>query len=143
MKRLTNLKPKMFEANQIAHIIQATPERKWAAAQAVVNWTDKVKDAKREVKKVKAAKRLEANNNKEIYPASDDRKAFVENHEDVEKAEIELIHAEAQLTAAKLAYECLDDLFTAGKKIMEYITKQDLAERQYDRFVNEGRKNEG
>ena len=41
--------------------------------------------------------------------------------------------------AAKLAYECLDDLFTAGKKIIDWLSDQDKAQQDYAKYYNAGR----
>jgi hypothetical protein len=137
---MTNIKPKQFEGGAIANMIASLPERKWNAAQAIVDFTDESKQLKQYIKGIRATKMMEASSDahKARLSNAEDRKAYVENDEEVQKAEIDLINAEAQLVAARLAYECLDDLFTAGKKIMDTIVKQDLAERQYDRFKQDG-----
>lgn len=142
MKALVSIKPTQFDTLTIASMTRAIPERKWNAAQAVVNGTKLKKEADNRLKVIKATKQLEASHNKDKngLTAAEDRKAFVDNHEDVKAAEIDCINADAQLMAAKLAYECLDDLFTAGKKIMDWLTDADRATRQYDRFNNEARR---
>jgi hypothetical protein len=139
---LVKIKPKQFDTTTVATMISAIPERKWNAAQGVVNATIAKKDADNRLKAVKATKMLEAsyNRDKEGLTAAEDRKAYVENHQDVQSAEIDSINADAELLAAKLAYECLDDLFTAGKKIMDWLSEQDRATQQYNRFADEGRK---
>lgn len=137
IKKLINIEPKQFEVAQVAHMVTAIPERKWNSAQAVVNGTIAFKNAKNNLKTVKAKKQLEANANKERFSSADDRKAYSETHVDTQRAEIELIDAEAELLSAKLAYECLDDLFTAGKKIMDYLGRQEQATREYERYAND------
>lgn len=142
MSDLVKIKPQQFDIVRISTMIRETPQRKWNAAQGVVNATILKKDADNKLKVLRASKMLEANGlkDKDNLSSADDRKAYVDNHPEVHDAEIHAINCEAELLAAKLAYECLDDLFTAGKKIMEYLTNQERAERQYDRFVSEGRR---
>ena len=134
MDKLINIKPKQFEVAQVAHMVTAIPERKWNSAQAVVNGTIAHKDAKAKLKRIKAQKQLEANANKETYGSAEDRKAYTENSREVQSAEVDLINAEAELLSAKLAYECLDDLYNAGKKIMSYLLAQNKAEDDYNRY---------
>ena len=142
LDELINIKPKQFDIATIATMITETPPRKWRAAQAIVDATVEKKQWESDLKRLRAIRMLEASSVDKKYKLSnaDDRKAYVDNDSEVQAAEIELINAEANLTAAKLGYECLDDLFTAGKKIMDYLIDQEKATKQYDRFVNEGRK---
>lgn len=139
IKSLVNIKPQQFDIVTIATMVRSTPERKWNAAQSVVNNTILKKSMEQKYKTLKAQKMMLAKNN-ETLKAAPDRTAWVENQEDVQQAEIALINADAELQAAKLGYECLDDLFTAGKKIMDYLVEQEKATQQYNRFVDEGRK---
>jgi len=141
IKKLVNISPKQLEVAQVAHMVTSIPERKWNAADALIKATDLHKTAKSKLKTVKATKVLEANQNKDKYGSAEDRRAFAETHPDVLEAEEELIAIETELLAAKLGYECLDDLFTAGKKIMDFLTDQARATREYDRFANEAQKN--
>ena len=140
MGEMTHIKPRQFEGGAVAHMISSIPERKWNAAQSIVNGTDETKQLKQQIKACRAVKMMEASSDalKTRLSNADDRKAYVENDEEVQTLEVDLINAEANLVAARLAYECLDDLYNAGKKIMDTIVKQDLAERQYDRFRNDG-----
>lgn len=140
LKAITTIKPKQFDINTVATMISATPSRKWNAAQAVVTATLHKKELEAELKKLKAMKMLEASQatKKGRLSNADDRKAFVDNDVEVQVVEVDLINAEAELTAAKLGYECLDDIFTSGKKIMDWLSEQERATRQYNNFVNEG-----
>lgn len=140
MKALTNIKPQQFDINTVGTMIISTPNRKWNAAQAIVNATVAKKNAELNLKKIKAIKMLNASNTdlKVKLSNADDRKAYVDNDADVQAAEIELINAEAEFTAAKLGYDCLDDLFTAGKKIMDWLNEQERATQQYNRYIKEG-----
>lgn len=137
MKALVNIEPKQFDILKIANMVSSLPPRKWNAAQAVVNATIAKKRADQKLRKVKAQQMMIARNNPTLK-AAPDRTAWVDNQFEVQQAELEVITADGMLTAAKLAYECLDDLFTAGKRIMEYLIKQDRAERDYNRFAQEG-----
>lgn len=143
LKAMINVKPKQFDTATIATMISALPQRKWNAAQAVVHATIAKKQADNQLKVVKALKMATASAKREDFslPNVADRVAWVDNQKDVQFAEVEAINAEAELTAAKLGYECLDDLFTAGKKIMNWLTDQDRQQREFDRFNNEGRRN--
>ena len=140
IKKLTNINSKQFDVGQIANMVTSVPERKWNAANAIVNATVAFKDAKASHRTIKSLKLLEANKMKDQYGSADDRKAYAEQHQDTIEAENKMLQAEAQLLAAKLGYECLDDLFTAGKKIMDYLTDQEKATRAYERFNNEASK---
>lgn len=142
MKELVSIKPKQFDILRIAHMVSETPPRKWNAAQGVVNATITKKDAEQKYKVAKAQAMMMARHNHELK-AAPDRAAWMENQPAVQKAEIDYINADAELLAAKLAYECLDDLFTAGKKIMEYLVKTEEATRQYNRFADEGSRHGG
>lgn len=139
---LVKIKPQQFDIVAISTMIRETPQRKWNAAQGIVNATIYKKDADNKLKVAKAVEMLKASKNRETSGLSnvDDRKAHVDSLPDIQSAEIDAINAEAELLAAKLAYECLDDLFTAGKKIMEYLVSQERATNQYNRFVDEGRR---
>lgn len=144
VKRLTKIDKKQFETGQVATMINALPERKWNAANAYINATTTKEMANKKVKSLRASKRLQASKKKDTLGLSsdEDRKAWVDQQEDVQNAEIELINAEAEMLAAKLGYECLDDLFTAGKKIMGWLVDEDKSQREYDKYVNEGRRNQ-
>lgn len=139
LKQLINIEAKQFDILRISHMIYETPARKWNAAQGVVNATVAKKEADMHLKKLKAQKMLFAKNDSTLK-AAPDRLAWVDSQKDVQDAEAEVIKAEGNLIAARLAYECLDDLFTAGKKIMDQLVKQEEATRQYNRFVDEGRR---
>lgn len=140
IRELTNIKPQQFDILKISTMITRIPQRKWNAAQSVVNGTISKKTAEKNAKTIRATKMLSASRMKtqKGLSSAEDRRAFVDNDEEVQAADLTVIEAEAELLAAKLGYECLDDLFTAGKKIMDYLTEQDKAQRQYDRFVDEG-----
>ena len=140
IKKLTNINAKQFDVAQIANMVTSIPERKWNAANGIVNGTIAYKDAKATLRTTKSLKMLEANKMKDKYGSADDRKAYAETHPDTVEAELTMLNAEAELLAAKLGYECLDDLFTAGKKIMDYLTDQERQTKQYERFNNEPRK---
>ena len=140
LKKLVNIKPKSFEIAQVANMVTSIPERKWNAAQAVVLATLAHKDAKNTLSSLKASKMLQANQNKDKYGSAEDRKAYAETHPEVIQAGTDLLNAEAEKLSATLAYECLDDLFTAGKKIMDYLSEQDKAEKQYQKYSSEGQK---
>lgn len=140
INELVKIEPKQFDVLRIANMVSSVPPRKWNAAQGVVNATIAKKAADQTLKKVRAKKMLMARNDQSLK-AAPDRTAWVDSQADVETAEIDVINADAELTAAKLAYECLDDLFTAGKKIMDYLVKTEEATRQYNRYAEEGRRN--
>ena len=140
IKTLTRISPKQFEIASIANMVSSTPERKWNAAQAIVNNTLLKKSAEQKYKNIKAQKMMLAKHDISLKAAAD-RTAWVDSQEDVQAAEIELINCDAELQAAKYGYDCLDDLFTAGKKIMDYLVKQEEATKQFNRFVNETNKN--
>jgi hypothetical protein len=140
LKDLVNIKPVQFDTARIATMITSTPPRKWHAAQGVVDATVRKKQAEQTLKAIKAKNMLVARNNTALTAATD-RTAWVDSRPEVQAAEIDVINADADLTAARLAYECLDDLFTAGKKIMDYLNAQDRATRQYNKFVDEGSRN--
>lgn len=131
---------KQFDVIQVAAVISSLPTRKWSAAQARVDATIAKKAAQQKLKALKASKMLAAKHDSTLK-AAPDRTAWVESQADVQQAEIELINADAEETAAELAYECLDDAFTAHKKIMDYLTDQAKALRDYDKFVDAARRN--
>jgi len=139
MKELVTIQPKQFDVLRVSHMVSEVPPRKWNAAQGVVNATIAKKAADQTLRKTKAQKMLLARHDDSLK-AAPDRTAWVDAQDDVQAAEIAAIDAEAELIAARLAYECLDDLFTAGKKIMDYLVKTEEATRQYNRFVDEGRR---
>lgn len=138
-KELINIKPKQFDIAAVAHMITSTPPRKWAAAQAVVDATIAKKEIDRRVKVLRGQLMFTAKNNEKLK-AAPDRQGWVDSRPEVETLEIEAINADAQLLANKLAFECLDDLFTAGKKIMDYLVEQEKSTKQYNRFVDEGKR---
>lgn len=140
IKGLINIKPKQFDIMTISTMISSLPERKWNAAQAVVNNTIAKKASDNTLKVAKAKATLVASTNKiELgLSSADDRRGWVDSQTDVQQAEIDSINAEAELIAAKLAYECLDDLFTAGKRIAQYLVEQDKQTKEFERFSNEG-----
>lgn len=139
-QELINIKPKQFEIASVAHMVTSLPPRKWKAAQARVDATIAKKDAQQKLKALKASRMLAARNDSSLK-AEKDRTAWVDNQSDVQQAEIDLINADAEETAAELAYECLDDLFTAGKKIMDYLIDQDKATRAFEKYDNDARRN--
>ena len=141
MKALVSIKPQQFDIPTIATMVSATPERKWNAAQGFIHATILKKDCDSKLKTIRATNMLKANTLKEKLGLTnaEDRKAWVEDQNGVRDAEIDAINAEAELLSAKLAYECLDDLFTAGKKIMDWLVKQEQATGEYQKFVNEGK----
>jgi hypothetical protein len=142
IKGLINIQPKQFDIFTISTMISSLPERKWNAAQAVVNNTIAKKAADQSLKVARAKAGLTASTRKvELELASaDDRRAWVDSQDEVQDAEIDAIDAEAELIAAKLAYECLDDLFTAGKRIAQYLVEQDKQTKEFERFSNEGKR---
>lgn len=142
-KEMVNIKPKQFDTLRIATMISSLPERKWNAAQAVILNTIAKKDAEQKLKTTKAVELVVVSKNKENNGLTDNasRQAYVDKRANVIAAEIDLINADAELLAAKLAFDCLDDLFTAGKKIMDWLTDQDKQTRQYAKYAEEGRKN--
>lgn len=143
LKALINIKPKQFETLQVATMITNLPERKWNAAQAVVNNTIFKKDADSKLKVIRATMGFRASNQKTALGLSSasDRSAWVDTQKEVQEAEIESINADAELLSSKLAYECLDDLFTAGKRIMNYLIEQEKQTKEYGRYADEGKKN--
>lgn len=142
-KAIVNIKPKQFDTARIATMISALPERKWNAAQAVILNTIAKKDADQKLKTAKAIELLSATKNKESSGLTDiaSRQAHVDRQDNIQMLEIDTINAEAELLAAKLAFDCLDDLYNAGKKIMEWLVEQDRQTRAYVNYVDEGRKN--
>jgi len=141
MSEMTHIKPKQFEIGAVANMITSLPERKWNAAQAIVSATDEKKNLEQQLKAKKASLMLEASHSgmKTQLSNADDRKAYVDNNEDVQSLEVDLINAEANMLAAKLGYECLDSLFTSGKKIMDWLGEQEKATRDYSKYKNHER----
>ena len=137
IKALININPKQFDIVRIATMINALPERKWNAAQSVVLNTIKYKAAVREAKTIRATQLLRVNQsqNKKNLSNAADRSAWVDSQPDVQNAETTVIDTEAELLSAKLAYDCLDDLFTAGKKIMDYLVEEERATKQYGNYA--------
>lgn len=139
IKHLVNISPKQFDIARVAHMIAETPPRKWKAAQARVDATIYRKNAQQNLKALKASLMLQARRDASLK-AAPDRTAWVDSQLEVHQAELDLINADAEETAAELAYEALDDLFTAGKKIMQYLTDQEKATKDYNKYVDEGRR---
>ena len=140
IKEATKVKPQQFDIVQVATMISSLPQRKWNAAQARVDATIAKKNAQANLKALKASKMLEARNRTDLK-AAPDRQAWVDSHQAVQFAEVELITADAEETAAELAYGCLSDLFDAWRKIMNYLIDQERATKEYDRFANDARRN--
>jgi hypothetical protein len=139
MQSLVAIKAKDFSTLQTATLISSIPERKWNAAQGVVTFTLAKKEADRVAKVLRATKMMKANQFKDKLTNADDRKSWVEDQPEVQIADRDALNAEAELLSAKMAYECLDDLFTASKKIMDYLVDRDRQTKEYDKFVNAGR----
>jgi hypothetical protein len=142
LNELVTIKPISFDIPTVATMVRQTPQRKWNAAQAIVNATIEKKQCESHVKRLRAMKMLEASHHtkKGRLSNADDRKAFVDADEKVIAAEIDLINADATLTAARMGYDCLTDLYEAGKKIMNWLIEEDKATRDYNRFVDEGKR---
>lgn len=140
IRELVDIKPQQFDIVRIATMVREVPPRKWKAAQAVVDATVKKKQAEQVLRTAKATAMMQARHKPDL-PAAPDRTAWVDNQEAVKEAEIGVINTEAELMAAKLAFDCLDDLFSAGKRIMQYLIEQEKATKDYDRYVSEANRN--
>lgn len=140
LDKLVKITPKQFDIATVATMITSVPERKWNAAQGIVNATIAKKDADQKLRVIKAMKMMLAKNMPNLT-AAPDRQAWVDSQEVVQDAEIKVIDCEAELLASKLAYESLDNLYEAGKRVMTWLIEQDKAERDYSRYANEGKRN--
>lgn len=133
------LKKGNIEPLQLSKTLMELPPIKWAAAKIVIDSTIDKKTAMRNVKVIRAEKMLYASKMKGQRGLSnaEDRRAFVDNNEDVQAAEMSLIESEALLKAAELYYDCIEDLINACKKVFEFVVEQDRAQRDFDRYNNE------
>jgi hypothetical protein len=142
LKAMAKIRPRQFDIVTVATLISSVPERKWNAAQGVVNNTLLKKDADNQLKGLKGRLMFQASNMKDMkgLSSAQDRAGWVDSRPEVKTAEIDALNAEAELLAAKLAYECLDDMFSAGKRVMQWLIAQDRDTRDYEKFANEGKR---
>lgn len=121
-----------YTDEEIERLLRKLPVVMFQAAQTIVLRLMDFKEAKRKQKKVLALQIMKANARKELTSATD-RKAWAENTKDFEKAEIEVINAEAQYKIAEYRFEMLDNLYMGVKKLIIMRTAQNDAEERYSR----------
>lgn len=121
-----------YTDDEIEILLRKLPVAQFQAAQTIVLRLIDYKEARRRLKKEFAIQMIKANAKDKLTSAAD-RKAWAENTNTVEKAEIELINAEAQYKIAEFRFDMLDNLYLAVKKMVIMRTSQNEAEERATR----------
>ena len=121
-----------YTDDEIEKLLRKLPVAMFQAAQTLVLRFMDFKEAKRNLKKTFAVQMMKANNNAKLS-AAPDRKAQAENSQPYERAEINLINAEAQYKIAEFRLEMLDNLYLAIKKMVIMRNSQNESEDRYSR----------
>jgi hypothetical protein len=103
-----------------------------ASQSTVLKFID-FKDAKRKVKKELALAMMQANQMKDELSSAEDRKAWAQNADNVEKAEIDLIQAEAEFRMAEFHFQAYDNLYMAVKKMIDMRMAENAAQERANR----------
>lgn len=126
-----------YTDQQLEAMLQKLPVVMFHQSQASMLKLIEFRDAKRNLKQVMGRLRMQAGHNPDLK-ASDDRKAWVDAHPDVEAAEIQVINAEAEFRMSELHLASYDNLYTALKKIISIHNDQNVAQGRYAANQKEG-----
>lgn len=116
-----------WNEHEIQQLLRSLPEAIFRQGNNVTATMVQMKTAELNLKKVHSQLSLQANYDPELKAAGD-RKAFVENHIDYQKAEEEVIIAKGNYKAAELHYAAYESLFTAVKKAASIVTDQNFGQ---------------
>lgn len=135
-KGLDLSKARIYTIPEIQKALTGLPEAKYRYGVAVIQAKAKFDEAKYNLKRVMAAKQLEASSMKnELGLSSDtDRKSWVMNQPEVAKAEVELIEAEGELKTMELKYQRAEDEFVTARKLANMVQEDEENQQRYDRY---------
>lgn len=119
-----------YTDEEIEKLLRKLPVVMFQAAQTIVLRLMDYKEAKRRLKKTFAVQMMKANQRKDLT-AAPDRKAWAEDTKEFEKAEIDVINAEAEYKIAEFRLEMLENLYLGVKKMVIMRTAQAEAEDRY------------
>ena len=124
-----------YSDEELKRLLKRLPVVMFQASQKVVLKFIDFKDAKRNVKKELALAMMQANALKESegLTSSEDRKAYAQNTKSVEKAEVELIQAEAEYRMAEFHFNAYDNLYMAVKKMSDMRMAENAAQERANR----------
>lgn len=124
-----------YSDEELQRLLKRLPVVMFQASQTVTLKFIDFKEAKRNVKKVTAIAMMEANTMKEAedLTSADDRKAWAQNRPEVEKAEVELIQAEAEYRMAEFHFNAYDNLYMAVKKMADMRMAENAAQERANR----------
>lgn len=124
-----------YSDEELKRLLKRLPVVMFQASQKVVLKFIDFKDAKRMVKKELAVSMMQANalKDSEGLTSSEDRKAYAQNSKNVEKAEVELIQAEAEYRMAEFHFNAYDNLYMAVKKTADMRMAENAAQERANR----------
>ena len=122
-----------YSDEQLKRLATKLPRIMFQASQTVVLKFIDFKDAKRKVKKELALAMMQANQMKDDLSSAEDRKAWAQNADNVEKAEIDLIQAEAEYRMAEFHFQAYDNLYMAVKKMIDMRMAENAAQERANR----------
>lgn len=122
-----------YSDEELKRLLKRLPVVMFQASQKVVLKFIDFKEAKRRVKKELAIAMMKANAQKETLSSADDRKAWAQDQKNVEKAEVELIQAEAEYRMAEFHFNAYDNLYMAVKKMVEMRMAENAAQERANR----------
>ena len=122
-----------YSDEQLKRLATKLPRIMFQASQTVVLKFIDFKDAKRKVKKELALAMMQANQMKDDLSSAEDRKAWAQNADNVEKAEIDLIQAEAEFRMAEFHFQAYDNLYMAVKKMIDMRMAENAAQERANR----------
>lgn len=121
-----------YTDEEIQKLLKKLPVVMFQAAQSVVIKLMDYKEAKRKLKKEYAIAMMKAQHQDDLS-AAEDRKAWANDQDNVEQAEIDLINAEAEYKMAEFHLNAYDNLYMAIKKLVEMRMEQNKAQDNADR----------
>ena len=122
-----------YSDEQLKRLATKLPRIMFQASQRVVLKFIDFKDAKRKVKKELAIAMMQANQMKDELSSAEDRKAWAQNADNVEKAEIDVIQAEAEFRMAEFHFQAYDNLYMAVKKMIDMRMAENAAQERANR----------
>jgi hypothetical protein len=122
-----------YSDEQLKRLATKLPRIMFQASQSTVLKFIDFKDAKRKVKKELALAMMQANQMKDELSSAEDRKAWAQNADNVEKAEIDLIQAEAEFRMAEFHFQAYDNLYMAVKKMIDMRMAENAAQERANR----------
>lgn len=121
-----------YRDEELKRLLKKLPVIMFQASQTVVLKFIDFKDAKRKVKKEMAIAMMQANSdeNKQTLTSAEDRKAYAQDQNNVEQAEVELIQAEAEYRMAEFHFNAYDNLYMAVKKMADMRMAENAAQQR-------------